>query len=195
MIGSQWEDVISRIDIPNNEIQIVDYGCGQSLASALFLDAFKKNGSGGVSKFVLIDPSSVSLHRARRIAKCYYPNAAITMINKRFDNLVDADIRLRRNSEKIHLFSNVLDLDGFSVKTLADRVLDQEGIQHIIGVSHDRDFHGGSGRVREFYSAITSPVAGNRCEVLYKDIGSFKCNGDMSAIYFSIRLESYGSIH
>lgn len=195
MISSQWENVVQRITLPAGDIQIVDYGCGQCLASSLYLDALKSKGRPICSKFILIDPSLVALRRARRIAKCYFPGAALTTINKRFDDLVEADIRLRQTPENVHLFSNILDIPGVSVQKLVDHVLSQEGVQYIVAVSHDRDFNGGSKQLKEFYSTITSTSKGNRCRVLNKKWDNFTCDNGMKAVFFSMELESYGLTH
>ena len=38
MIKSQWKNALSPVSLPDTEIQIIDYACGQGLGCSLFLD-------------------------------------------------------------------------------------------------------------------------------------------------------------
>lgn len=121
------------------EINIIDYGCGQALGTLCYIDFLNKNNYWQkVNSITLIDPSEICLKRAALHASVFFPEARIITINKRFDDLNERDIAcnewldglyMRREIEenefvpKLHLFSNVLDMDSFDMKRLAKLIL------------------------------------------------------------------------
>ena len=86
MHQAKMKHAFSNIDkdwFYNQEIEIVDYGCGQALATMLYHDYLQANGiSQTVSRITLIEPSAKALCRAGLHAKAFYPEAEIHTINK-----------------------------------------------------------------------------------------------------------------
>ena len=70
------------------------------------------------SKIKLIEPSSLALNRAKKVLQYYSPNTKIVDINKKLDDLDTKDLETNKNLGKIHLFSNILDIDGFDIAKL-----------------------------------------------------------------------------
>lgn len=121
------------------EINIIDYGCGQALGTMCYIDFLNKNNYWQkVNSITLIDPSEICLKRAALHASVFFPEAKIITINKRFNDLNEHDIAcnewldglyMRREIEenefvpKLHIFSNVLDMDSFDMKRLAKLIL------------------------------------------------------------------------
>ena len=109
-----------RVDSCDKDVEIIDYGCGQGLASFLFLEEFYSDFKKGISKIKLIEPSSLALKRARIISQRYSPN--IVHINKKLDDLETKDLETDQSLWKIHLFSNILDVNNFDVDKLFNKI-------------------------------------------------------------------------
>ena len=64
-----------------NLIEIVDYGCGQGLASLCYHDFIKEHYSlQKVKRITLIEPSPLALSRAELLCSCFYPDAEIVAV-------------------------------------------------------------------------------------------------------------------
>lgn len=121
--------------LKNDKIVIVDWGCGQGLASLCYHDYLKDcNSPQQVSQIVLIEPSSLALSRAELLCSCFYPDAEITAINKPFDTLTVDDISVPSDELTIHLFSNILDVESYNLQHLIQTVtnLSSENNEYII---------------------------------------------------------------
>jgi len=105
------------------EIEIVDYGCGQGLATLCLHDfIFKNNLPVEVRKIVLIEPSEMALKRAALLCSRFFPDADIETISKSFEDLTIEDLNLSKDTPTIQLFSNVLDVDSYQIETFSDIV-------------------------------------------------------------------------
>ena len=99
----------------SEDIEIYDWGCGQGTASICLLDFLRsKNIAHKTVAINLIDPSAPATQRAREVLSCYEKDARVNVINKVFDDLDEQDF-VRSNSRKLHLFSNILDVDAFDL--------------------------------------------------------------------------------
>lgn len=97
----------------SEEIEIYDWGCGQGTASVCLLD-FLHSEQVKTDKVIinLIDPSVPATQRAKDVIACFGENISINVINKVFDDLDENDF-VSTNRRKLHLFSNILDIDAF----------------------------------------------------------------------------------
>lgn len=121
--------------LKKDKIAIVDWGCGQGLASLCYHDYLKgRNSLQQVSQIVLIEPSSLALSRAELLCSCFYPDTKITAINKSFDALTTNDISILSEELTIHLFSNILDVESYNLQHLIQTVtnLPSENNEYII---------------------------------------------------------------
>lgn len=121
--------------LKNDKITIIDWGCGQGLASLCYHDYLKScNSLQQVSKIVLIEPSSLALSRAELLCSCFYPDAEITAINEPFDSLTADDISVPSEELIIHLFSNILDIESYNLQHLIQTVtnLSSDNNEYII---------------------------------------------------------------
>lgn len=121
----------------NSEIEIIDYACGQGLASVCFKDYFQNV---NVEHITLIEPSTICLRRAAlHVLKSYSINENnISTINKYLHDLTSQDIYTEDDNIKVHLFSNILDManDEFSLTGLTDLIKNKfSGISYFICVS------------------------------------------------------------
>lgn len=186
MIESQWVNFFGLIPLSfgSNKLSIYDYGCGQALGSIMLMD-HRKIEKKNLLNVSLIEPSPVALDRAKDIMTCYCEkDARIDTINKKIDDL--GGIYSGNNYDKIHLFSNVLDIASFDHLSLCDSIVSEKGVHYILAVSHDRDHNGGSGRLHGFYNKI---VSNKFVKLLESSLHTFTCNNNNPAIAFYIKIE------
>lgn len=105
-----------KFDMP---VSLIDWGCGQGLASMIFMD---KYGTDNIKQIILIEPSEIALKRAALHCKRYAPDVPLQTVCKEFDELTPDDIHLVEPETTIHLFSNVLDMESYSVEHMASLV-------------------------------------------------------------------------
>lgn len=130
--GEMHKGKLNRImnDFPfskiNSDFEIIDWGCGQGIATVCFIDYLKKhNLDGRLQKVTLIDPSKIALNRAKfnvghvintddvYICTENYFLPSITQNNRTIGELhIEEPIC-------IHLFSNILDIADIDLKELA----------------------------------------------------------------------------
>lgn len=113
---------------PNGQsIEILDYGCGQALASVMFIDFCKANNLRfDIERIVLLEPSKAALKRGalntKLSLKSINSNAKVYSINKKMNDISEDDIETNNENLKIHLFSNILDVDDVNIEYLARKV-------------------------------------------------------------------------
>lgn len=109
-----------------NEVEIVDYGCGQGLATICYHDyIIEHNTEQHVKKITLIEPSKMALSRAELLCSTFFPEAEIVAINKQFDELTVEDLLIYNDIPTIHLFSNILDVESYDLTHLSRIVKEQ----------------------------------------------------------------------
>lgn len=109
-----------------NEVEVVDYGCGQGLATICYHDYLQEhNKEQKVKRVILIEPSPMALSRAELLCSRFYPNAEIHAINKQFDDLTNEDLIFSPDIPTIHLLSNILDVDSYDLQHFSKIVKEQ----------------------------------------------------------------------
>ena len=189
MIKEHWDRVFAEFSFPNEDLEVVDYGCGQGLASVSLLDKYYKNHKHQISKFTLVEPSKVAINRAKGVLQCYNSKFEITTLNKTLDELSVNNFEANNNKTKIHLFSNILDVEGFDVMNLFNKILDSKGKHYFLAASHHRYSYGGSKRIEDIYDILNDTKYANQFELIDSDIGYFNVRSNMPAIFFRIVLE------
>ena len=120
----------------NQPIEVIDWGCGQGLASLVLCDFLKSNEIEiPISKITLIEPSPLSIKRAALHLQTYPSLQTAKTICKSFDGLELQDLRTDANTIKIHLLSNVLDIDDsyYSQSNLIELIKQsQKGLNYFI---------------------------------------------------------------
>ncbi|SMM99372.1 hypothetical protein SPONN_505 [uncultured Candidatus Thioglobus sp.] len=150
MIYYQWIPMFNSLNLSLSNVAIIDYACGQGLASMLFFDKHKDTSN--CSNITLIEPSKIALNRAEKILQCYLPKAKIKTINKVLDDVTKNDIQIDDNAIKIHLFSNIIDMNAFNIKALFDKITVNKGKNYFIAMSSDRNSFGGTERLDDFHN-------------------------------------------
>ena len=117
---------LHKNSIKYKEIEIVDYGCGQGIATICYHDFIKEhNLEQRIKKIILIEPSSMALSRAELLCSSFFPNAEIIAINKSFDKLTQDDLKLSAKIPTIHLLSNILDVESYDLIHFSQIVKEQ----------------------------------------------------------------------
>ena len=95
-----------------NEINIIDYGCGIGTGIMCYADFLRKQGyTQKINTITLIEPSVPTLQRATLHSRFFFPDAKIITVNKGFDQLNNEDFACEDEVPTLHILSNVLDLD------------------------------------------------------------------------------------
>lgn len=125
------------------EISITDWGCGQGIATMTFFDYLNKNDKKMEIKIAtLIDASEKALERASLHITKFNNRVKINTVNKDLDSLVNNNFEGKKSITKLHLFSNILDIDlpqnqgGFSLTNLLNLIKSNfEGENYFVCVS------------------------------------------------------------
>lgn len=117
-------DKLNTTDFQNSDIQIIDWGCGQGLATVCLFDFFNshKINLESVKKVVLIEPSEIALRRARSHVNAYLrcDDRTVT-IKKYLDNILTGEISSHQ-PVTLHLFSNILDIPSIDLLQLSNKI-------------------------------------------------------------------------
>lgn len=172
MISCQWEALTDGVSLSSGQLRLVYYGCGQGLAGLLLFDRFGDAFSSKLAEVVLVEPSAPALIRAEAVYRCIAPATEITCVNKGFDQLGTADVMAGFVLDTVHVFSNVLDVTGFDQYRLLGQVL-TPGKHTLLVVSPDRDFDGGTVRIRGLKAAVEDH--GDALVVVESNLRTFRC--------------------
>lgn len=175
------------LDFFNAKIEIIDYGCGQALASMTYLDYLKKqNISQNIERITLNEPSEKALKRGALHIRLYNKNIAMSTINKALNDLSPVDFK-SNNCVKLHLFSNILDIDNYSIKHLTDLIKKTfKGINYFVIVSPkitDLKTNRINNFVKEFELMNPELIASEN-----KDSGEWQCNWTLVLRLFKVNI-------
>lgn len=124
-------------ELNGKNIEIIDWACGQGLASIVFIE-FIDNHYININcrNIVLIEPSEIALKRAALHVRHFNEQCSVKTVLKDIDSITKEDLNCDGNSIKIHLFSNILDVDGYSMEHLISIIEQtQKGINYFVCVS------------------------------------------------------------
>ena len=110
---SSFDTIIHQLN--NKTINIIDWGCGQALATSLLIDYTKERSLNiDISDIILIEPSSLALSRGMLHIDVLKKNKIdIKAVNKDIDSLEISDLIINNSNITLHLFSNILDVEFF----------------------------------------------------------------------------------
>jgi superfamily II DNA helicase RecQ len=136
-------------------IQIIDWGCGQGLATICLFDFLNENNiKTSISRVVFIEPSEHALNRARLHASAYIEENRVVAINKYINEITTEDI-VSDVDITIHFFSNILDVESVDVKQLANTVADAIcGEHYFVCVG---PMNANNQRIEAFYNWFQNP--------------------------------------
>ncbi len=151
-----FASLFSKEDLNNTSVEIIDWGCGQALATCVLIDFIKNNNINlHLSKFILIEPSSIALQRGIDHIDAIYqrkPKPQTFSVNKKADTSLLIKGFQSSHKIKIHLFSNVLDLLSLNLNQVFKNVTSNfDGLNYFVCVS---------------------PINGLRLQTFYKMFGN-----------------------
>lgn len=141
-----------------NRIHIIDWGCGQGIASLCILESFEQRGLlSSVRKVTLIEPSVAALTRAKQnIEKAISGHEIdIECINKKLPSDLTGNDSFEVSmtcSSTIHLFSNILDLVDISLKKTAEMIVERVGTHYVLCMG---PCNGNKNRIDDFCEYFT----------------------------------------
>ena len=140
----------------NQDITIIDWGCGQGLATLCFFDYLnQKQLPNKTRKVILIEPSETALNRAKLHIAAYLKDASnIVLKNKFIDEVVESDLKTE-TPIVLHFFSNILDIPNIDLKRLAQNVgADYIKEQYFFCIT---PLNYGNQRIEAFYNYFEEP--------------------------------------
>ena len=140
------------------QINVIDWACGQGLATLFLLDYIRQNDLRcSINEVVLIEPSVVALKRAQFLIGLADNNIRIRCINKLIDDVSANDVKFTGNFPVYQMFSNILDIGGIDSKHLTDILYTNHTSDNII-VSVSPYYYSGNVRINNFFSYFHRPL-------------------------------------
>lgn len=135
-----FASLFSKEDFNNKSAEIIDWGCGQAFASCVLIDFIKNNNVNlDLSKFTLIEPSSIALQRGLEHIEAIYqrkPTPQTHSIIEKADTSLSIKGFQTSSKIKIHIFSNVLDLLTLDLNKVFQNITSNfEGLNYFVCVS------------------------------------------------------------
>ena len=143
----------------DNKIEIIDYGCGQAMGLIAYADYIIQKGyNQKITNITLIEPSKLTIGRAILHANQIFPDVTVNAICKSLDDLQDKDIQTDANTSKLHIFSNIIDVELFSLNQLSDFIKQKfDGTNQFVCVSpYFGSNNSRTNRLDEFMNLIPS---------------------------------------
>jgi len=128
-------------DLTGKNFEIIDWGCGQGIASIVFSQRLLQEKMWeGLQKVTLVDPSEVAVKRAKNLLDPFLGykipvvvrNEYLPSIDEQFEN----EVKSCFSSERIvvHLMSNILDIRNINYVELAKICSGSKGIHYFVCV-------------------------------------------------------------
>ena len=142
-------------EVFNNNLVIIDWGCGQGLATVCFFDFLKElNIPNNIQKVILIEPSEQALERAKLHTNLYLKDESkIETKCKYLDSVQKSDIETNQPLT-LHFFSNILDIQQIDLMKLAQLFENKSNGEHYffcVGPLNNNN-----SRIDEFYNYFNS---------------------------------------
>ena len=122
-------------EIVKNDYQIIDWGCGQGLATLCFFDYIKDVLTNKKPQSIkLIEPSNSAITKAEKYIQTISQDNNTLLIEKRLDEVNLSDIKITE-PVTINFFSNILDIESINLEKLAELIKSNlKGEQYFICV-------------------------------------------------------------
>ncbi len=134
-----------RIDATDTVLNIIDYGCGQGVATLAMLThiANQQNPKNIHVNIHLIEPSAVALdnasHKVLTFVQALGFSASISLQNCQLKNAVVPDFN--NGADTLHLMSYILDVAGVQqqLQSITNQFKSLSGVHHLIATGVDYD--------------------------------------------------------
>lgn len=172
---SSFDKIIYKLN--DKTINIVDWGCGQALATSLLVDYIKEQKFNiYISDITLIEPSSLALSRGLlHIDILKNSNINIKPVNKDIDCLEENDLNFPNSNITLHLFSNILDVELFKLdKQFLKKISNsQKCLNYFICISPNINDKRNA-RLDMFYRYFNDNFTSKQISSRDSDIGNYK---------------------
>lgn len=166
----------------SKDIEIIDWGCGQALATCVLIDYLIENNiNPNIVSVTLIEPSLISLNRGynftrQMLQSTFSSSCTLRKVNKYINDLTSNDLASEMGTIKVHLFSNIIDVEAFCLNDLHRLMLASFlGYNRLICTSPDND---GKYRLGNFYNLFSQSCqvfnSASSDEPIYQEIFYFK---------------------
>jgi len=147
---------ISPSSYSSDGFDIVDWGCGQGLATICFFDFLREHKiENRVQKITLIEPSQATLERAAIHVRAYVDErVTVSCIDQYLDD-VTQEVVTGNSPVTLHFFSNILDIGSIDLKSLAEKVGSNVKGQHLFFCISP--MNSGNRRIDRFYEYFNAP--------------------------------------
>jgi hypothetical protein len=124
MHRAKLRDAITALPSNVGDHQVVDWACGQGIGSLIYLEHLTETSRLSECKYVtLIEPSEPAIKRAAFHVTDKTKN--LLTVNKDFDSLSNSDFEKDSSLASIHVFSNILDMQFYSLSALISLISSQ----------------------------------------------------------------------
>ena len=154
-------DALNLNRFSNTYIETISYGCGAATDTCCLISyCYTKNISLSVNKITLIEPSTIALRRGVEYIKQSLPVRVVNQLNIRriykvIDRLKDKDLTSSHKTIKIHIFSNILDIDSIDLQSLASLInTTQKGSNYFICLGPN--YFKSKNRINCFYNKLSN---------------------------------------
>lgn len=160
MHQAKINEVLPKLNISefqNTDMQILDWGCGQGLATVCLFDYFKQKQVSleSVKRIVLIEPSEKALERAGMHVGAYINESRTVSINKYLDEITSEEIE-SQCPVTIHLFSNIIDISTIDLQQLANKIKKSLSGKHFFICMGP--LNAGNNRIDVFFSYFSEAI-------------------------------------
>jgi hypothetical protein len=127
-------------DMPARDLEILevfDWGCGQGIGTLALIDrlrVFHKKHQ-NIRSVTLIEPGLAALRRgALNVSLALGDQQRVNPVNKYIDTHIGSEnLKSTKEATKIHIFSNIIDVDGFNPDTVAEFITQySRGVNYIV---------------------------------------------------------------
>jgi superfamily II DNA helicase RecQ len=108
-------------ELLRNPFEVIDWGCGQAMATINLFDFLKQKGYGNnIRKVTLVEPAKEALERAVLHTSAYTSGSIeIKPVCSYFEKITPDQITGENDLPQIHIFSNILDVVQIDLKQLS----------------------------------------------------------------------------
>ncbi len=152
-------DTLDLSKFVGRTLEIFSYGSGPATDTCVLINyLISQKINLDIESVTLIEPSAVSLNRGKSYVQSALihegTNFKIREVNKQLDKLNVSDVRSQLKTVKIHIFSNILDIEEINLKNLAGLLKkSQKGVNYFLCISPKR--YGGKERIQDFHSIVS----------------------------------------
>lgn len=164
------------------ELTIVDWGCGQGLATICFFDYLHTLGFPlKVNKVILVEPSIPAMNRAVAHVSKYIGEDHIQPVNKYINDVTPTDISHISQTLTIHFFSNILDVPSVNLEFLSNLIQNTFQGEQLLFCVGPKNI--GSSRIAEFAQQFKISDE----DLIGESTGRLSTRGTISMIVFHIK--------